>query len=131
MKRTAINPVQWSVSLGFDQGTLVDKHSRTLHCSGQTAMNHDGAPMHEGDMAAQLALTLDNLDAVLAAADMSMSNVVRLGIYTTDVDLLFQHYGPLMARLAAAGVTPATTMLQVSRLAVPGQMIEIDATAVD
>ncbi len=129
MERTAVNPVQWSVALGFDQGVLIDGHNRTLYCSGQTAMNSDGAPEHEGDMAAQLALALDNLDAVLAGAEMTISNVVRLGIYTTDVDLLFQHYGVLMARLGAAGVAPATTMLEVTRLAVPGQMIEIDAVA--
>ncbi|OZC72326.1 enamine deaminase RidA [Rhodococcus sp. 06-462-5] len=130
MERTAVNPVQWSVALGFDQGVLINGNNRTLYCSGQTAMNSNGAPEHDGDMAAQLALGLDNLDAVLAAADMSMSNVVKLGIYTTDVDLLFQHYGVLMSRLGAAGVAPATTMLEVTRLAVPGQMIEIDAIAV-
>ena len=131
MERNAVNPVQWSVALGFDQGELIAGHTRTLYCSGQTAMNADGAPMHEGDMAAQLALTLDNLDAVLAEADMSISNVVRLGVYTTDVDLLFQHYGVLMARLGTAGITPAMTMVEVTRLAVPGQMIEIDGIAVN
>ncbi|WP_206490128.1 RidA family protein [Rhodococcus sp. KRD162] len=130
MERTAINPVQWSVALGFEQGTLVTDPGRTLYCSGQTAMNSEGAPEHEGDMAAQLSLALDNLDAVLAEAAMSISNLVKLGIYTTDIDLLFRHYGLLMSRLLAAGVTPATTMVEVSRLAVPGQMIEIDGIAV-
>ncbi|WP_032404280.1 RidA family protein [Rhodococcoides fascians] len=130
MERTAIDPVNWSVALGFHQGELVTGHTRTLYCSGQTATNSDAAPVHEGDMKAQLTLSLDNLDAVLAGAEMSMSNVVRLGVYTTDVDLLFQHYGVLMARLGAAGVAPTTTMLGVARLAIPGQMIEIDAIAV-
>ncbi|MDZ7915223.1 RidA family protein [Rhodococcus sp. (in: high G+C Gram-positive bacteria)] len=130
MERTAVDPVNWSVGLGFHQGELVTGHTRTLYCSGQTATNSDGAPVHEGDMEAQLRLSLDNLAAVLAGAEMSLSNVVRLGVYTTDVDLLFQHYGVLMARLGAAGVAPATTMLEVTRLAVPGQMIEIDAIAV-
>lgn len=129
MERTAVNPVQWSVALGFDQGVLIDGHNRTLYCSGQTATNSDGAPVHEGDMEAQLTLSLDNLDAVLAGAEMTIANVVRLGVYTTDVDLLFQHYGVLMARLGAAGVAPTTTMLGVARLAIPGQMIEIDAIA--
>ncbi|OZC87203.1 enamine deaminase RidA [Rhodococcus sp. 06-412-2C] len=130
MERTAVDPVNWSVALGFHQGELVTGHTRTLYCSGQTSTNSDGTPVHEGDMEAQLTLSLDNLDAVLAGAEMSISNVVRLGVYTTDVDLLFQHYGVLMARLGAAGVAPTTTMLGVSRLAIPGQMIEIDAIAV-
>lgn len=130
MERTTVNPVQWSVALGFDQGVLVTRQTRTLYCSGQTAMDPGGAPLHEDDLAAQLALTLDNLEAVLAEADMTISNVVRLGVYTTDVDQLFQHYGVLTARLSAAGVAPTTTMLGVTRLAVPGQMIEIDGIAV-
>ncbi|MEV6062104.1 RidA family protein [Nocardia asteroides] len=130
MQRTAVNPVTWSVEMGFNQGELVSGHTRTLYCSGQTAMTEDGKPEHEGDMAAQVALSLDNLEAVLAAADMSLADLVRLNVYTTDVDLLFQHYGVLAARLGAAGVAPATTMLGVTRLAIPGQLIELEGTAV-
>ena len=130
VERTAVNPVAWSKELGFNQGELVSGHTRTLYCSGQTAMSADGRPEHEGDMAAQLALSLDNLEAVLDGAGMSLANLVRLSVYTTDVDQLFPHYGVLAARLGAAGVAPATTMLGVTRLAVPGQLIELEGTAV-
>ncbi|WP_449190569.1 RidA family protein [Actinoplanes subglobosus] len=130
VQRVAVNPWPWSVELGFNQGEVVSGHTRTLYCSGQTAMDADGKPQHDGDMAGQLALSLDNLEAVLAGAGMSLADVVRLNVYTTDVDLLFPHYGVLAGRLGAAGVAPATTMLGVTRLAIPGQMIELEATAV-
>ncbi|WP_225631440.1 RidA family protein [Streptomyces solaniscabiei] len=130
MERTAVNPVTWSVAMGFHQGEVVSGHTRTLYCSGQTAMSGDGKPLHDGDMAAQLALSLDNLEAVLGEADMSLANLVRLNVYTTDVDLLFPHYGVLASRLGAAGVAPTTTMLGVARLALPGQMVELEGTAV-
>ncbi|MFJ7335838.1 RidA family protein [Streptomyces sp. NPDC101116] len=130
MQRTAVNPVTWSKEMGFNQGELVTGHTRTLYCSGQTAMSADGKPLHEGDMAAQLALSLDNLQAVLGEAGMSLAHLVRLNVYTTDVDLLFPHYGVLAARLGAAGVAPATTMLGVTRLAIPGQLVELEGTAV-
>ncbi|MFE6334780.1 RidA family protein [Streptomyces sp. NPDC057798] len=130
MERTAVNPVTWSVEMGFNQGELVTGHTRTLFCSGQTAMSGDGKPRHEGDMAGQLTLSVDNLEAVLGEAGMSLANLVRLNVYTTDVDLLFPHYGVLAARLGAAGVAPATTMLGVTRLAVPGQLVELEGTAV-
>ncbi len=130
VQRTAINPVAWSQELGFNQAELVSGHTRTLFCSGQTAMSPDGRPQHEGDLAAQLALSLDNLEAVLAEARMTLADVVRLNVYTTDVDALFQHYGVLAARLGAARVAPATTMLGVTRLAVTGQLVELEATAV-
>lgn len=130
MERTAINPVTWSVDMGFNQAELVSGHTRTLFCSGQTATDTDGAPQHDGNMAAQLALTLDNVEAVLAEAGMTLAHLVRLNVYTTDVDQLFQHYGVLAARLGAAGAAPATTMLGVTRLALAGQMVELEGTAV-
>ncbi|WP_277213234.1 RidA family protein [Isoptericola croceus] len=130
MERTAVNPVKWSVAMGFNQGEIVSGQTRTLYCSGQTAMSGEGKPLHDGDMAAQLALSLDNLEAVLDEAGMYLAHLVRLNVYTTDVDLLFQHYGVLAARLGAARVAPTTTMLGVTRLAIPGQMIELEGTAV-
>lgn len=116
--------------MGYSQGELVAGHTRTLYCSGQAAMSADGAPQHAGDMAAQLALSLENLEAVLGAAGMSLANLVRLTVYTTDVDQLFVHYGVLAARLGAAGVAPTTTLLGVTRLALPSLMVELEGTAV-
>ncbi|MGI5205151.1 RidA family protein [Spirillospora sp. CA-108201] len=130
MERTTVNPWTWSMDLGYNQGEVVSGQTRTLYCSGQTAMSPDGEPRHDGDMAAQLALSLDNMEAVLAEAGMSLANLVRLGVYTTDVDLLFQHYGVLASRLGASGVAPSTTMLGVTRLAIPTLMIELEGTAV-
>ncbi|MGG8408945.1 RidA family protein [Streptomyces sp. 12297] len=130
MERTAVNPVTWSKELGFNQGEVVSGPTRTLYISGQTAMSGDGKPRHDGDLAAQLELSIDNLEAVLGEAGMSLANLVRLNVYTTDVDLLFRHYGVLAARLGAAGVAPTSTMLGVTRLAIPGQLVELEGTAV-
>ncbi|WP_228992240.1 RidA family protein [Streptomyces sp. DH8] len=130
MERTAVNPVTWSAALGFNQGELVSGQTRTLYIAGQTATNDAGEPQHEGDMAAQLSLCVDNLEAVLREAGMSLADLVRLTVCTTDVDLLLQHYGVLAGRLAAAGAAPASTMLGVTRLAVPGLLVELEGTAV-
>ncbi len=130
VERTAVNPWAWSLAMRYHQGETVSGHTRTLYCAGQTAMSGDGRPQHAGDMAAQVALSLDNLEAVLLAAGMSLADLVRLNVYTTDVDLLLQHYGVLASRLGAAGVAPATTMLGVTRLAVPALMVELEGTAV-
>ena len=130
MERKAVNPVTWSAALGFNQGEVVEGQTRTLYCSGQTAMSDDGRPRHDGDMASQVALSLDNLESVLRAADMTLANLIRLSVYTTDVDLLMQHYGVLASRLGAARVAPTTTMLGVSRLAIPGQLVGLEGTAV-
>jgi enamine deaminase RidA (YjgF/YER057c/UK114 family) len=130
VERTSVNPVAWSVEMGFNQGEIVSGNTRTLYCSGQTATDGDGKPQHAGDMAAQLALSLENLEAVLGEAGMSLANLIRLNVYTIDVDLLFQHYGVLASRLGAARVAPTTTMLGVTRLAIPDLMVELEGTAV-
>ena len=93
-------------------------------------MSSEGEPRHDGDLAAQLALSLDNLEAVLGGAGMALADLVRLTVHTTDVDLLLRHYGVLASRLGAAGAAPPTTMLGVTRLAIPGQMVELEGTAV-
>ncbi|MFC5289901.1 RidA family protein [Actinokineospora guangxiensis] len=129
MERTPINPWQWSTALGYNQAELITAPTRTLYCAGQTAMSPDGTPQHPNDMAAQLAMSLDNLEAILTAATMTLKNLVRLTVYTTDVDLLFQHYAVLASRLAAAEAAPPTTMLGVTRLALPPLLIELEATA--
>ncbi|WP_329106766.1 RidA family protein [Micromonospora sp. NBC_01699] len=130
VQRSAVNPWAWSVGLGYNQGEVVSGDTRTLYCSGQTAMSGDGKPRHAGDMAAQVTLSLDNLEAILGEAGMSLANLVRLNVYTTDVDRLFEHYGVLTSRLGAAGVAPTTTMLGVTRLAIPTLMVEFEGTAV-
>lgn len=131
LKRTAVNPWPWSLEMGFSQAELVEGKSRELVCSGQTSCDANGTPQHAGDMAAQVTLALDNLEAVLAGAGMTLSNVVRLNYYTTDVDALFGAMGIIGQRLGAAGVTPAGTLLGVTRLAFPELMVEIEATAMD
>lgn len=130
VQRTAINPWAWSLDFGFNQGEVVEGGSRVLFCAGQTSVDADGAPQHAGDMAAQIGLASDNLAAVLAEAGMSLANVVRLNMYTTDVDAFLANAGVLGERGAAAGVKPPGTLLGVARLAFPELMIELEATAV-
>jgi enamine deaminase RidA (YjgF/YER057c/UK114 family) len=127
--RTPINPWPWSLKLGFDQAQLIEGHRRQLVCSGQDAVDAEGNPQHPGDMAAQLELALDNLEAVLAAADMTLANVVRLNFYATDVGELLQHFPSVNERFGNSRY--ATTVLGVAQLPAPQLMVMLEATAVD
>jgi enamine deaminase RidA (YjgF/YER057c/UK114 family) len=127
--RTAINPTSWSINLGFDQAELVEGHKRLLVCSAQDAMDADGTPQHPGDMAGQLELSLDNLEAVLAAADMTLANVVRLNFYTTDIGELFARFDKVNDRFENSRY--ATTVLGVAQLPAPEFVVMLEATAVD
>jgi enamine deaminase RidA (YjgF/YER057c/UK114 family) len=131
VERTVVNPWRWSVEVGYNQAELVTGVSRTLHLAGQTAMDADGRPQHVGDMAGQVGLALDNVEAVLAEAGMSLADVVRMNVYTTDVDALLGSYGVIAERLGGAGVHPPGTLLGVARLAYPELLVELEATAQD
>ena len=125
-----VNPWTWQDAFGFSQAVETSGHKRVLRCSGQTSVDSNGAPMHAGDIAAQMALATDNLETVVKAADMTLANVVRLNLYTTDVDGCLQHFELVEKRLGAAGVQPACTLLGVARLFIPELMVEIEADAV-
>jgi enamine deaminase RidA (YjgF/YER057c/UK114 family) len=126
---TPVNPWSWSEAFGYQQANLVEGSTRTLYCAGQTSVDADGNPVNAGDLAAQLLAALENLEAVLAGASMSLADVVRLNYFTTDLDAFYAGYGEVVARLQAAGARPAGTLVQVSRLALPGLMVELEATA--
>jgi enamine deaminase RidA (YjgF/YER057c/UK114 family) len=125
VERTAVNPWTWSLNFGFNQGELVEGATRVLYCSGQTSVDGDGTPQHHDDLGAQISLAADNREA-----GMSLSNVVRLNIYTTDVDSFIANAAPLADRTGAAGVAPPGVLMGVARLAFSELMVELEATAV-
>lgn len=82
-------------------------------------------------MAVQIELSLANLETVLAEANMTLADVVRLNSYTTDVDQLLANYDLITERFTAAGVSPPGSLLGVQRLAFPELHVELEATAQD
>jgi enamine deaminase RidA (YjgF/YER057c/UK114 family) len=130
MERKVINPWTWQDQFGYVQANEVSGVQRTLICSGQVSINAEGRPVHLEDMGAQLTQALDNLQAVLREAGTELSDVVRLNIYTTDLNRFFEAYGAFAGRLANADCQPASTILGVTHLAFPELLVEIEATAV-
>ncbi len=51
MERTIHNPWTWQEKYGFHQANEVTNPARTLYCSGQTAVDADGAAQHAGEWA--------------------------------------------------------------------------------
>jgi enamine deaminase RidA (YjgF/YER057c/UK114 family) len=114
-----VNPWTWQDQFGYSQALETMAKQRVLYCAGQVS----------GDMAAQIQQAMDNLETVLTRAEYSLADVVRLTIYTTDVDALFESYGEIVGRLASVDAQPPITLLGVTRLAFPELMVEIEATA--
>ena len=130
MDRKIGNPWTWQEKFGFVQANDVGGAGRIIFIAGQTSVGDDGAPRHAGDMPAQIAQVFDNLETVLAGVGASLADVMRLCYYTTDVDMLLQHWPLVKTRLSAASCQPTSTLLGVVRLSSPAFLLEIEATAV-
>jgi 2-iminobutanoate/2-iminopropanoate deaminase len=96
--------------------------------SGCVPVDAEGRLVGEGDVVAQARQAFENVGAVLAAAGCSFADVAKVTIFLTDVD-----DRPLInpVRQALFGdARPASTLVEVSRLAIPGAKIEVEAVAV-
>jgi 2-iminobutanoate/2-iminopropanoate deaminase len=130
VEQRQINPWKWQDRYSFSQGIEVSNASRTLYCAGQASVDDTGKPLHVGDMRKQIEQAFRNLETVLEASGFGLVNVVRLNYYTTDVEGFLSASDIVGSRLAEAACQPSGTLLGVSKLAFPGLMIEIEATAV-
>lgn len=124
------NPSPWLQHFGFNHAVEVRSGERVLYCSGQTASDAEGTPLHPGDLAAQYRSAWDNLVDVLAAADMTPANLVRLNIYTLDVPAFMAVADQLTPIHVEAGARVACTLLGVRELYASEVLVEIEATAV-
>jgi enamine deaminase RidA (YjgF/YER057c/UK114 family) len=130
MEKRTINPTPWLQHFHINHGVEVRGGTRTLYLSGQTASAPDGAPLHPGDLGAQFHEAWRQVKAALKSADMTPANIVRLGIYTTDVDRFMREADGLVAVFPADGCSPCCTLLGVTRLYDPAILVELEATAV-
>ena len=129
MDKNSVNPWKWQDNFSFSQAIEVTGNSHTLFCAGQASINEEGKPLHKDDMEAQLRLTLNNIDTVIKKGNYGWTNIIRLTIYTTDFDKLFQHYELLSARLENTIPKPIINLVGVNRLVFPELLVEIETTA--
>ena len=82
-----------------------------------------------GNMRLHVKQVLQNIKYALRSADASVSDVVRINVLTTDVDLYIQEGASQVINLFGE-TKPTSTTYQVSRLVHPDWMVEIEATAI-
>jgi 2-iminobutanoate/2-iminopropanoate deaminase len=98
-----------------------------LHVSGIVAVDGAGELVGGDDVVAQTSQVLDNMRAVLAAGGCSFEDVVKVTIYLTDIDDR-PRINPLRQE-AFGAARPASTLVEVPRLAVEGAKVEIECVA--
>jgi enamine deaminase RidA (YjgF/YER057c/UK114 family) len=100
---------------------------RSLYISGQLSRDREGNIVGRGDMGAQIRQVGENLKAALAACGASLQHLVKTTTYVTDIDEFFKHAALRMEYFGPA--LPASTTVEVRRLAHPDFMVEVEAVA--
>ena len=125
IKRT--NPATLSTPTGYTHVVEVSGPVRTIYIAGQIALDHDGKVIGAGDMKEQAEQVFKNLQSELTAAGAKFSDVVKMNTYVTDMQ-----QAPAVREVRAryfGDSTPASTLVQVARLARPELMIEVEVIA--
>lgn len=95
--------------------------------SGVVAVDADGRLVGGDDVVAQARAVFENMRAVLAAAGCSFADVVKVTVFLTDVA---DRPAINPVRQEVFGRTrPASTLVEVSALAVPGAKVEVECVA--
>jgi 2-iminobutanoate/2-iminopropanoate deaminase len=97
-----------------------------LFVSGCVPVDADGN-LVPGDVVEQTRCVFENVGAVLAAAGAGFADVVKVTVFLTDVD--DRQAVNTVRREVFGDVRPASTLVEVSRLAIPGARIEVEAVA--
>ena len=109
----------------YSQAVVIDK---TVYAAGQVAVNAAGELVGENDFLAQARQVYSNLQAVLEAAGSDLSRVAKLNVYLTDAANLADQ-GRVRKEFMREGEYPASTLVQIVKLADPRWLIEIEAVA--
>jgi enamine deaminase RidA (YjgF/YER057c/UK114 family) len=123
------NPSGMVQPTAYSQIVEVNGPHRLVFVAGQTGVDASGKAAKE--FRAQAAQAFENIKTALASAGGSLENVVRLVTYLTDIEQNAEAYREVRASVFPnKSALPALTLLQVTRLANPSYLIEVDATAV-
>jgi enamine deaminase RidA (YjgF/YER057c/UK114 family) len=123
-----LQPTGLSINPSYSHVAVTDR-PKTIYVSGQVSMDADGKLVGEGDLAAQTEQVLRNLGLALAAANATFADVVKITTFVVDYT---QEARGLIANVRSKFFPtppPASTLVGVSALALPGWLIEIEAIA--
>jgi enamine deaminase RidA (YjgF/YER057c/UK114 family) len=105
----------------------VDNPGSLIFLSGQLSRDETGRLVGPGDMAEQTRQAIRNMDTVLRAAGGSLSDIVSMVVYTTDMRAFKEIVAARMEFFKDK--LPTSTIVEVNHLADPGLLIEFQATA--
>ena len=113
---------------GYSQAMKITGAQTILYLAGQVAYDKDGSVAHRGDFKGQARQVFDSIKKLVEAGGGTLANVVKINTYVTDVRNRAEYRAVREEFFGSKG--PASTMVQVSALAHPDYLIEVEAVAI-
>ena len=107
----------------------VVKHGKVIYIAGQTSVDANGNLVGKGDIEAQTRQVFQNIQKCLEAAGATFDQVVKINVYSTDLDAHLGVIAKIRQEYLSKGPVASTTV-QVSRLVHPDWLLEIEAVAI-
>jgi enamine deaminase RidA (YjgF/YER057c/UK114 family) len=111
----------------YNHVVTVSGTGKMIFVAGQLACDVSGKCVGKGDMRAQIQQVGENIKTCLEAAGATLADIVKTNTYVTDYEEFAKH-GDMRLRYFGPA-TPTSTTVQISRLADPDAMVEIEAIA--
>lgn len=101
------------------------RFGNTVYLSGVAPLNADGELVGRGDAVMQTRKIMENTKLILDACGATFADILRVTVYLTDIEDR-KKINPVRQEFFGAAL-PASTLVEVSKLAIPGMVVEIEA----
>ncbi len=131
LEKKNFNYSEWTKGR-FSEAVTVTGPGKMIFLAGVGAEDENGKGgdiLHKGDFAGQCHYAYDKIKRLLQKQGATLGDVVKMVTYVTDMRYQAD-YGKCRVEEFGSNALPAHTFLNISQLAWPGMLIEIDATAV-
>ena len=116
---------RWEEKYGYSRAVKV---GNLVFTSGTVAVNEQGELVGKNDSYTQTLFALEKIEKALKQADAGKENIVRSRIYVTNID--DQDEVGRAHKEFFGGIKPCLTMIEISRLAEPEFLVEVEVEAV-
>jgi enamine deaminase RidA (YjgF/YER057c/UK114 family) len=124
------NPSGLTNPKGYSHAAVVDLGTcKMVIISGEVPFDKQGNLVGKDNMEIQAGQVFLNIKTLLDELHGSMDNIVKLGVYVTDMDQA-PAFRTARDKYISAANPPTSILVQVNRLFRPGVMIEVEATAI-
>ena len=132
MERKFLNPSGALNSLprGYSHVVRVDQPGAVVYVAGQGPLDENLGLVGGNDFEAQVRATFQNIQRCLELAGASFNDVVKMNVFVTDIKSQQWPFRNVRAEFINTENPPVSTMVEVSRLAIDGMMVEVDLVAV-